>query len=445
MGSRSETLSHTGDRSEGTAPGVPRREPVRCLLAPAIGSLLIALALGCGSPTPEVASSANGTAHDPTPAPIPPQVYSIPLRGEPAREYETELTSTSPMSAAVSRRFPNLEASLCLERAARAHADLPQGWEPRLPLAFTEFTLHWAGCPDPTATLSVLLTNEPGPSPLLTELAGVVADGSYTHIGIAGSAAPPPYARRWFVLLVERRVAMKPIPTSASPGTSLALQFRLDDGFDRATVAVTTPRGSTDIFDAGTSGGWVVKGVSLADEIGRQWIELIGHGANGPRVLALFPVEVGREPPRQWVGPPTSDESWVDTTEEAETLAASLVRQDRSRFDLPDIQWDPLLVEIARAHSLEMADRGYFAHISPTTGSIADRIRNAGYPARFAAENIAIAPTITEAQESLMRSPGHRAAVLSTEASHFGVGVVTRNEPNRGRVHYLTQIYARRP
>ena len=121
-----------------------------------------------------------------------------------------------------------------------------------------------------------------------------------------------------------------------------------------------------------------------------------------------------------------------------------LVADDRSRFGLAALSWDPELAAIARAHSAEMAEQGYFAHVSPRTGSVADRLRHAGYPASFAAENIAMAPTLGEAQESLMRSPGHRAAVLSPEATHFGIGVVTRRDPRLGAVHHLTQLFVRR-
>jgi uncharacterized protein YkwD len=75
---------------------------------------------------------------------------------------------------------------------------------------------------------------------------------------------------------------------------------------------------------------------------------------------------------------------------------------------------------------------------------VADRLERAGYPATFAAENIAMGPTLSEAQESLMRSPGHRAAVLAPEATHFGIGVATRRDPRLGTVHHLTQIFVRR-
>ena len=84
-------------------------------------------------------------------------------------------------------------------------------------------------------------------------------------------------------------------------------------------------------------------------------------------------------------------------------------------------------------------------HLPPSTGSVVDRLDAAGYSATFVAENIAMGSSLTEAEESLLRSPGHRAAVLSPEATHFGVGVASRRDQGFGTVHYLTQIFVRRP
>lgn|GEM_PF-2658099 len=407
----------------------------------AVTALVLAVGAACArAPVPPAA----GTPTPAPPASAAPALYSIELPGPAATRYQTDSDSSSPLGAAVRSRFPQLGLAACLERAAQAHADLPAGFEHHIPLAFTEFALHWAGCPDPTASLSVLLTSEPGPGAMLDQLDTLLHRDSYSHAGAAASPAPPPYHTRWFILLVDRRMTMLPAPTSGDPGADLPLQFRLDDRFTGATIAVTSPRGSVSTTAVGVSRGWAVAGVALAEASGTQWVELIGHGPAGPEVLALFPIEVGRTPPAHWLGHQAADESWVDTTDEAESLAARLVDDDRARFGLSRLTWDAELATIARAHSAEMADEDYFAHVSPRTGTVVDRLEHAGYPATFAAENIAMGPTLTEAQESLMRSPGHRAAVLAPEVTHFGIGVASRRDPHRGTVHHLTQIFVHR-
>jgi hypothetical protein len=328
-------------------------------------------------------------------------------------------------------------------RAASGHVTVDATLLEHLPLAFTEFTLHWAGCPDPSATVTSLVTSDGREEPVLDHLSELLSGASYTHVGVAKTTAPPPYTARWCVLLVDRRFEMRPTPSFGEPGELMPLLFRLEGEFKRAAVAFTTPRGTTELIDAGLGGDWVVAGVPLADEVGRQWIELIGYGPSGPQIVSLFPVEVGRDPPRTWVGFPRPDESWIASIDQAESLGARLVNRDREGHGLRGLMVDPTLTRIAREHSLEMSADDYFAHISPLTGSVVDRLDAAGYAATFVAENIAMGPLLAEAQESLLRSPGHRAAILSPEATHFGVGVASRKLEGFGRVHYMTQIFVR--
>jgi hypothetical protein len=276
-------------------------------------------------------------------------------------------------------------------------------------------------------------------------LTEILAENSYTHVGFAMTPARPPFDFRWCVLLVDRRFELRPVPAAGDPGAPVPLQFRLEGDYSRAQVAITSPRGATHTVEAGLGGQWVVASVPLADEVGRQWVELIGYGSSGPHVVSLFPIEVGRRAPRTWVGFPRPDESWIGSVDEAESFAADLVHQDRERHGLPKLEIDPALTRIARSHSLEMSSAGYFAHVSPVTGSVVDRLDAAGYSATFVAENIAMGSLLTEAEESLLRSPGHRAAILSPEATHFGAGVASRRDEDFGTVHYLTQIFVRRP
>jgi uncharacterized protein YkwD len=44
-----------------------------------------------------------------------------------------------------------------------------------------------------------------------------------------------------------------------------------------------------------------------------------------------------------------------------------------------------------------------------------------------------------------MRSPGHRAAILTTDATHFGVGVASTTSEEFGTMYLLTQVFVTRP
>jgi len=108
----------------------------------------------------------------------------------------------------------------------------------------------------------------------------------------------------------------------------------------------------------------------------------------------------------------------------AEEQMLQLVNAERTRAGLRPLQFDERLQEVARAHSLEMFQMGYFAHNSPVNGSPFDRMKQAGISFVIAGENLAYAPNVEIAHEGLMNSPGHRANILRPEFGHIGIGVI---------------------
>lgn len=109
---------------------------------------------------------------------------------------------------------------------------------------------------------------------------------------------------------------------------------------------------------------------------------------------------------------------------EMERTMHVLVNADRKAHNLPPLEWDEELSAVARAHSLDMMTNDRFSHKSPTTGNAADRIFKAGLGASATAENLAKDFAVETAQQGLMRSPGHRANILSDAYDRLGVGVV---------------------
>jgi uncharacterized protein YkwD len=368
---------------------------------------------------------------------------TVTLPGEPASEYRAHPgdRSTGLIARRLAERFPDLKPEPCLERAAGIYARTARADD--LPLAFSEFLLHWAGCPDPYATVANVLTTRGDDHEFLEYLEQTLAAVDATHVGAAKLPATEPYVWRWTVFLTDRRFEMQSVPTAATPGTSLVLVLRFLDPVDSAKVVSTGPDGRVTETDAGLSGDRMLASVDLADRPGTQWVEVMANDSRGPHVVALFPVEVGRSPARAWIGKTRESEDWITDPALAEEYAVALLQEDRGRFGLPALVADPALANVARQHSAEMAAGGEVAHFSAITGTVADRLESADYPALFAAENIARSSSIADAQEGLMRSPGHRAAILSTEVTHVGVGVASRSGPETGRVHYVTQVFAR--
>lgn len=112
----------------------------------------------------------------------------------------------------------------------------------------------------------------------------------------------------------------------------------------------------------------------------------------------------------------------ASSSDEDEML--KMVNTARSEHGLAPLMSDPQLKQVATAHSREMLELGYFAHVSPLHGSPTDRLDAASIHYTAAGENIAYAPTVDVAERGLMRSPGHRANILSDQFTRVGIGVI---------------------
>ncbi|WP_436773009.1 CAP domain-containing protein [Yinghuangia sp. YIM S09857] len=108
-----------------------------------------------------------------------------------------------------------------------------------------------------------------------------------------------------------------------------------------------------------------------------------------------------------------------------EDKVLSLVNTERAAAGCGPLLADAALRDLARAHSGDMADRGYFAHDTPDGKSPWDRAKAAGID-YLAAENIARGQATPEAvMEAWMNSEGHRANILNCGFGKLGVGVRT--------------------
>ena len=78
----------------------------------------------------------------------------------------------------------------------------------------------------------------------------------------------------------------------------------------------------------------------------------------------------------------------------------------------------------AQAYSDYMANANFFSHTAPDGSTLVGRAEAAGYATwSFLAENLAGGqPTPEKVVTAWMNSPGHRANILSAEATEVGVG-----------------------
>jgi uncharacterized protein YkwD len=118
----------------------------------------------------------------------------------------------------------------------------------------------------------------------------------------------------------------------------------------------------------------------------------------------------------------------VATSEEMRFLA--LLNQERLARHRVKLALDPLLVEIAREHSREMCEVGYFDHISPVPGhrTPMDRYLRAVKHRPVHAcvgENLYYCDLVDvkRGHRAFMDSPSHRANILYAPFRRAGVGI----------------------
>lgn len=117
-----------------------------------------------------------------------------------------------------------------------------------------------------------------------------------------------------------------------------------------------------------------------------------------------------------------STKNSVDEASEQRML--QLVNEERTSRGLKELVMDEKLREVARAHSKDMFEQGYFSHTSLDGRTPFDRMQAAGITFFAAGENLALAPNVDIAHNGLMNSPGHRANILTGEFGKVGIGVI---------------------
>ena len=142
---------------------------------------------------------------------------------------------------------------------------------------------------------------------------------------------------------------------------------------------------------------------------------------------------------------------FVPKLAEAEGLMTFLINQERMTRGLCVLEPSAELSKIARGHSEEMRDRGYFSHVSPVKSHATpvDRfVKVYGQKPRGLAENLArrygtlysfSLKGIAESHADLMKSPRHRHSILWDKVQLVGVGIAVNGHGD----YWITEMFAR--
>lgn len=128
------------------------------------------------------------------------------------------------------------------------------------------------------------------------------------------------------------------------------------------------------------------------------------------------------------------------TIKRIEQEVIRLVNIERANRGLKPLAHNWELSRVARFKSMDMRDRAYFSHQSPTYGTPFEMIRNFGLSYSAAGENIAAGQrTAAAVVQAWMNSQGHRENILNSTYTQIGVGYA--NGGSMG--HYWTQMFIR--
>jgi uncharacterized protein YkwD len=125
-----------------------------------------------------------------------------------------------------------------------------------------------------------------------------------------------------------------------------------------------------------------------------------------------------------------------------EKLMIDSVNSERTKTGLSPLEWCPALARSARLHSLDMAKRDFYDHVTPEGLEVWDRARTQGYNYSYVGENIAVGQkSVKEVMIDWMNSKGHRENILLETYTHFGYGKAKGNLDGDPGYIYWTQNF----
>lgn len=238
------------------------------------------------------------------------------------------------------------------------------------------------------------------------------------------------------LLLAQRKAALSPFPRSLAPTRAAQkLCGEVLEPLSRAEIYVTRPSGQVEKFLPSPLPRFCLP---LAfTQAGQHLIEVLGMGPRGPEVAALFLVQVG-SPDRRAEHQGGSEPS---TVEAARTEVLQRINALRAGVGLSPLRSDPRLDGVAQAYAEEMAQQGYFSHLSPDGSDLRARLKRASYAYERAGENLGLAAGPLAAHFAIEHSPGHRRNLIDPGYALLGLGIARRSTADRDEV-ILTQVLA---
>jgi Cysteine-rich secretory protein family len=248
-----------------------------------------------------------------------------------------------------------------------------------------------------------------------------------------------------FVLFMQKRlIKLKPFANWYNPGEKIKISGKTVKEIKSIEVLITDPQNKVSTF-----GGIKLKNQKFKTSLkicknkknlGLYHVELMGHDANGPTVLALFIVACGAK-------------HWPETTRlklrgkpvnmkeiEFAQKVFTAINKYRSSLKLNLLLFHKTLSKVSESHSIEMCQTLKLMHISKTTGKPMDRVKKYGLEPVLLGENVAVAENPQEIINGWITSEGHRLNLKLQKATHGGVGVCKYKMSSGSFIYYVTLL-----
>ncbi len=120
-----------------------------------------------------------------------------------------------------------------------------------------------------------------------------------------------------------------------------------------------------------------------------------------------------------------------------------LTNQNRQNAHLATLTVNPELNRVAELKAQDMAEKGYFAHVSPEGKTPWYWFNLVGYKYEYAGENLAVDFTdSTDVAIAWMNSPTHKANIVKNAYTEIGTGVATGTYQGNPTI-FVAQVFAR--
>jgi uncharacterized protein YkwD len=107
----------------------------------------------------------------------------------------------------------------------------------------------------------------------------------------------------------------------------------------------------------------------------------------------------------------------------AERTLLTAINSARAAAGVPPLRASVSLSSAAAWQSQVLAQAGYIDHTSPDGSTLLDRLTRARWHGTTAGEDLAVAPTPSDAVAMWMQSPGHRENLLRPSFHTVGLGL----------------------